>query len=120
LFLPDGISSFKSGSQTYLITANEGDARADWGTANVEENRVGDAAYVLDTTKFGGATGVAAIKANAALGRLTVTNRYGDFDNDGKFDSIFAFGGRSFSIWNSTTGALVWDSKDEFGTFSKA
>ncbi|MES2726593.1 MAG: choice-of-anchor I family protein [Bacteroidota bacterium] len=119
LFLPDGISSFKSGSQTYLITANEGDARADWGTANVEENRVGDAAYVLDTTKFGGATGVAAIKANTALGRLTVTNRYGDFDNDGKFDSIFAFGGRSFSIWNSTTGALVWDSKDEFEQITK-
>ena len=113
MFLPDGISHFKAGNQSYLVTANEGDARADWGTANNEENRVGDAAYVLDSTKFGGAAGVAAIKANTALGRLTVSNRTGDFNNDGKIDSIFCFGARSFSIWNGTTGALVWDSKDE-------
>jgi 2',3'-cyclic-nucleotide 2'-phosphodiesterase (5'-nucleotidase family) len=113
MFNPDGISSYKVGNQTYLVTANEGDARADWGSANNEEVRVNNASYVLDTTKFGGASGVAAVKANSALGRLNVTNRYGDFNNDGKFDSIFVFGTRSFSIWNSTTGALVWDSKDE-------
>lgn len=113
MFNPDGISSYKVGSQTYLVTANEGDARADWGSANNEEVRVNNASYVLDTIKFGGASGVAAVKANSALGRLNVTNRYGDFNNDGKFDSIFVFGTRSFSIWNSTTGALAWDSKDE-------
>lgn len=114
MYMPDGISSYKNGSQTYLVTANEGDARADWGAANNEENRLNDVAYVLDTAKFGGAAGVAAIKANSFLGRLTVSNKTGDFDNDGKMDSIFAFGARSFSIWNGTTGALVWDSKDEF------
>jgi 2',3'-cyclic-nucleotide 2'-phosphodiesterase/3'-nucleotidase/5'-nucleotidase len=114
MYNPDGISSYKVGTQNYFVTANEGDARADWGTANNEEVRVNNAAYVLDTTKFGGATGVAAVKANSALGRLNVTNRYGDFNNDGKFDSIFVFGTRSFSIWNGSTGALVWDSKDEF------
>jgi 2',3'-cyclic-nucleotide 2'-phosphodiesterase (5'-nucleotidase family) len=113
MYNPDGISSYKVGNQTYLATANEGDARADWGTANNEEVRVNNAAYVLDTTKFGGATGVAAIKNNAALGRLNVTKNYGDFNTDGKIDSIFTFGARSFSIWNATTGALVWDSKDE-------
>lgn len=114
MYMPDGISHFKAGNQSFLVTANEGDARADWGTANNEENRVNEAAYVLDTSKFGGAAGVAAIKANSYLGRLTVTNKTGDFNNDGKFDSIFAFGARSFSIWNGSTGALVWDSKDEF------
>ncbi|MES2559863.1 MAG: choice-of-anchor I family protein [Bacteroidota bacterium] len=114
LFLPDGISSYNVGGQNYFITANEGDARADWGAANNEEVRLSDVTYVLDTVKFGGAANVAALKANAALGRLNVTNRFGDFNNDGKFDSIFTFGGRGFSIWNATTGALVWDSKDEF------
>jgi hypothetical protein len=84
--MPDGISSYKVGSQNYLVTANEGDARADWGAANNEENRVGDAAYVLDTAKFGGTSAVTAIRSNLALGRLTVTNRYGDFNNDGKPD----------------------------------
>ncbi len=120
LFLPDGISSYKAGNQTYLVTANEGDARADWGNANNEEMRVNDATYVLDTVKFGGASSVAAIKANTGVGRLNVSNRYGDFNNDGKFDSIFAFGSRSFTIWNATTGALVWDSKDQLEQITKS
>lgn len=110
IYNPDAIAY----SNGFLFTANEGDARADWGAANVEEIRFGNSAYVLDTAKFGGAAAVAALKANSALGRLTVSNRFGDFDNDGKMDSAFCFGGRSFSVWNATTGALVWDSKDQF------
>lgn len=114
MYQPDAISSYKVGNQTFLVTANEGDARADWGSANNEEVRAGNAAYVLDSTKFGGSANVTALKLNGALGRLNVTNRFGDFNNDGKFDSIFTYGARSFSIWNGTTGALVWDSKDDF------
>ncbi|MFN7313978.1 MAG: choice-of-anchor I family protein [Bacteroidota bacterium] len=114
MYQPDAISGFEVGGTTYLVTANEGDARADWGTANNEEIRMGNAAYVLDTLKFGGASQVTALKTATALGRLNVSNRYGDFNNDGKFDSIFCFGARSFSIWNGNTGTLVWDSKDEF------
>lgn len=30
LYLPDGIASYSVNGQTYLVTANEGDARADW------------------------------------------------------------------------------------------
>jgi hypothetical protein len=114
MYQPDGISSYRVGGQTFLVTANEGDARADWGAANNEEVRVNNASFILDTVKFGGASNVSALKANAGLGRLNVTNRYGDFNNDGKFDSIFTFGARSFSIWDGATGALVWDSKDDF------
>ena len=114
MYQPDGISSYRVGSQNYLVTANEGDARADWGAANNEEVRVNNAAFVLDTVKFGGASNVAFLKSDSILGRLNVSNRWGDFNNDGKFDSIFTFGARSFSIWNGATGALVWDSKDDF------
>lgn len=114
MYQPDAISSYKVGNQTFLVTANEGDARADWGTPNNEEIRAGHASYVLDSTKFGGSANVTALKLNGALGRLNVTNRFGDFNNDGKFDSIFTYGARSFSIWNGSTGALVWDSKDDF------
>ncbi len=114
MYQPDAISSYNVGNQTYLVTANEGDARADWGNANNEEVRVGATSFVLDTVKFGGVSNVTAIKANGGLGRLNVTNRFGDFNNDGKFDSIFTYGSRSFSIWNGSTGALVWDSKDDF------
>ena len=114
MYQPDAISSYKVGTQTFLVTANEGDARADWGSANNEEVRAGATSFVLDTVKFGGVSNVTALKANGALGRLNVTNRFGDFNNDGKFDSIFTYGARSFSIWNGSTGALVWDSKDDF------
>jgi 2',3'-cyclic-nucleotide 2'-phosphodiesterase (5'-nucleotidase family) len=114
MYQPDGISSYSVGGQNYLVTANEGDARADWGAANNEEVRVNNATFVLDTVKFGGAANVAFLKADSILGRLNISNRWGDFNNDGKFDSIFTFGARSFSIWNGATGALVWDSKDDF------
>lgn len=114
MYQPDAIASYKVGDTTYLITANEGDARADWGSINNEEIRFGNSGYVLDTAKFGGATNVAALKSNNALGRLNVTKFFGDNNKDGKMDSAFCFGARSFSVWNGSTGALVWDSKDEF------
>jgi hypothetical protein len=37
----------------------------------------------------------------------------GDTDGDGDFDELVGFGARSFSIWNGTTGQLVFDSKNE-------
>jgi 2',3'-cyclic-nucleotide 2'-phosphodiesterase / 3'-nucleotidase / 5'-nucleotidase len=119
MYQPDAIASYKAGSNTFLVTANEGDARADWGAANVEDVRFGSTTYLVDTNKFGGAAAVAALKANTVMGRLNVSNKYGDFNNDGLFDSIFCFGARSFSIWNGSTGQLVWDSKDEFEQLTK-
>ena len=108
---PDAIASFELpaslGGGRYLITANEGDAREY--TALTEAVRLGDAGYVLDPTVFPQA---AVLKRASALGRLNVTNRLGDTDGDGDFDEIYAFGGRSFSILNATTGALVHDSGD--------
>lgn len=120
MYQPDAIASYKVGSTTYLVTANEGDVRADWGTANNEETDLRASTYKLDTAKFGGATAVALLKSTNARGRLKVTSKYGDFNNDGKFDSAFSFGGRSFSIWNGSTGALVYDSKDEFEKITAA
>jgi 2',3'-cyclic-nucleotide 2'-phosphodiesterase (5'-nucleotidase family) len=113
MYQPDAIAYVKAGGTNYLISANEGDVRADWGTANNEEIRFGNALYVVDTAKFGGVANVTAMKALTAMGRLNVTSKYGDFNNDGKFDSVFCYGARSFSIWNANTGSLVWDSKDE-------
>ena len=110
---PDAIASFELpatlGGGRYLITANEGDAREYTGMNEV--NRLGDAAYVLDPTAFPQA---AMLKNTSALGRLNVTNKLGDTDGDGDFDQIYAFGGRSFSILNAGTGALVHDSGDLF------
>jgi hypothetical protein len=107
LYLPDAISKYKVGGVDYILTANEGDARAY--TGFTEEKRV--AQLTLDATKFPNA---AELQNNYALGRLTVTDKLGDTDNDGDIDSIFCMGARSFSIWNATTGQLVYDSGDDF------
>ncbi|MBC7784848.1 MAG: choice-of-anchor I family protein, partial [Burkholderiales bacterium] len=106
MYQPDGIAAFSSAGQTYLITANEGDARAYTGLN--EEARV--STLNLDATAFPNA---ATLKGNGpdSIGRLTVTNKLGDTDNDGDFDQLYVYGSRSFSIWKDD-GTLVFDSGD--------
>jgi Ca2+-binding RTX toxin-like protein len=105
MYQPDAISSFTINGQTYLITANEGDARDYTGFS--EEARVGSLS--LDPTAFPNATN---LKNNAALGRLNVTKTLGNPDGDGDYDKLYAFGARSFSIWTAE-GNLVYDSGDQ-------
>ena len=104
---PDALAAFEVAGVRYLSTANEGDAR-EYSALN-EQSRLGAATYVLDAAAFPNA---ALLKNAQVLGRLNVTNRLGDTDGDGDFDQIYAYGGRSFSIYNATTGALVHDSGD--------
>jgi hypothetical protein len=106
-YLPDAIYSYSVGSNIYLVTANEGDAR-DY-TTFTEERRVSQ--LNLDPTIF---PNQAELKHNSVLGRLRCTNRNGDIDNDNDFDTVYVFGGRSFSIWNALTGSLVYDSRNDF------
>lgn len=101
-YLPDAIAYFESNSTPYLALANEGDTR-DW-AGYKEEIRVKD--MKLDPTKFPNAS---VLQQDAQLGRLTATRAYGDIDGDGDFDEIFVPGGRSASIINPTTGALIAD-----------
>ena len=106
MYQPDALAAFQYGGKRYLITVNEGDARDYDGFS--EEERVAD--LTLDTTAFPNA---ADLQDDAKLGRLTVTTALGDVDLDGDFDQLYVPGGRSFSIWNATTGALVFDSGAE-------
>ncbi len=106
MYQPDAIANFRSGDKHYLITVNEGDTR-DY-DAFSEEERVADLA--LDPAAFPNA---AALQQDENLGRLTVTKSLGDIDSDGDFDRLYVPGGRSFSIWNARTGALVFDSGAE-------
>ncbi|WP_458626337.1 choice-of-anchor I family protein [Winogradskyella sp. PC D3.3] len=107
MYMPDALASYEIAGTTYLVTANEGDAR-EYDTFE-EEIKVGD--LNLDPTIFPNAD---ALQLESNLGRLTATNANGDIDNDGDFDEIHIFGSRSFSIWNATTGTLVYDSADDF------
>lgn len=105
-YMPDAIASYNYNGTNYLFTANEGDAREYAGF--VEVKRLGT--VMLDPVAF--PTG-ATLKTDAQLGRLNITTTLGDKDGDGDFDAIYSFGARSFSVWNASTGALVWDSKNE-------
>ncbi|MBK7434528.1 MAG: choice-of-anchor I family protein [Chitinophagaceae bacterium] len=106
VYMPDAISVLEYNGIPYLFTANEGDAREY--TALTEAKRV--KSMVLDPTAFPGA---ATLKLDAQMGRLNVTTKLGDTDNDGDYDELYSFGARSFSIWNGNTGAQVFDSKND-------
>jgi hypothetical protein len=109
MYQPDAIAAYSAGGQTYLVTANEGDARDYPGLR--EEARV--SALPLNTALFtSAACGGVACTNNAALGRLTVTRELGRNPLTGRYDALYAFGARSISIW-AADGRQVWDSGDE-------
>jgi 2',3'-cyclic-nucleotide 2'-phosphodiesterase (5'-nucleotidase family) len=98
MYLPDQIAAFKMHGKTFVLSANEGDARDYDGFA--EEERAGD---VADTSV------IPAADDNAQLGRLTVTTA-APATPTGQAE-LYAFGSRSFSIWDAA-GNQVWDSGD--------
>ena len=106
MYEPDAIAAYRAKGRTYLVTANEGDAR-EW-PGFVEEARV--STLTLDSAAFPDA---AALKQNANLGRHTVTKALGDADGNNAYENLFTLGGRSFSIW-STDGEQVYDSGSDF------
>ena len=116
--MPDTVATYEVGGKTYVVSANEGDARVD----SRDASRFGDTSgndsmnSLLDSNYPGTATGV---RATGELGRLNVSRIDGDSDADGKIDEIRAFGTRSFSIWEMTTSGLVlaYDSDNFFETY---
>jgi len=109
MYQPDEMAAYEVDGETYLAVANEGSGRESDGFN--EEVRVEDLS--LDPEVFPDAE---TLQLPENLGRLTVTNTLGDTDGDGDFDELYAFGGRSFTIWKPTeTGLeLVFDSGSEF------
>ncbi len=118
VYLPDGISSYTVNGKTYFLTANEGDDRGDFLTgASADTARFKDILANLDPKAFP-ADVLNAIKSDQELGRLTLLTKhaggnYGDTDGDGDFDRVYVLGGRSFSIWDASTGTQVFDSGEE-------
>ena len=103
IYMPDAIASFSIGGTPYFITANEGDDRDDF-LATGETGRV--SSLNLDPTAFPNA---AALQANTELGRLTVIRTMG-LNGNNQYDKLYTLGGRSFSIYNASTGQQVYDS----------
>ncbi|MAW57721.1 MAG: alkaline phosphatase [Oceanospirillales bacterium TMED33] len=106
MYQPDAIATYEINGATYLVTANEGDAKDYDGFS--EETRV--AKLTLDKTMFPNAE---ELQKPEHLGRLKTTTTMGDTDGDGDHDLVYAYGGRSFSIW-AQDGTLLFDSGNAF------
>ncbi|MFT7404402.1 choice-of-anchor I family protein [Zhongshania sp.] len=118
LYQPDGISAYRFGNKNYFVTANEGKVRAN--TAFTE------AVQAQELDGVGGKPSIdtanpsfLAAQDSDQLGRLIVSTKSGDTDNDGDIDQISAFGGRSFSIWNED-GELMYDSGSDLAKVTQA
>jgi len=120
MYLPDAIASYSVDGVRYLITANEGDARADWPGFNEETRVRAHCTAGLDPAVFPDA---ANLILDANLGRLRITSSANGGSSGknaaGQCTELSAFGARSFSIW-TTDITRVYDSGDDFEQRTKA
>ena len=114
-FNPDAIANYNVNGTNYLITANEGDEKEYIGFT--ERTTVGANSYILDPILFPNAN---VLKQTYNMGRFRVTNLNGNLDTDTDFEEINCVGTRSFSIFNSDTKQLIFDSGDDFEMFTAA
>ena len=120
MYQPDTITSYQYNGATFILSANEGDSR-DY-DAYSEEVRVED---IIDEDELNMSLSPSLQTAydlsggDDGLGRLKVTTALGDADENGEFEALYAYGARSFSIWDQNIN-LVYDSGDDFGKISAA
>jgi len=135
IYMPDSIATFSHSGKDYLITANEGDSREDW--LNPIANQVScEAAGYFFFTEDGICVDEFSAKDyydadNVTLNSgLTSNGGFGEDDElrrlkfsyfttklmngSTNFEKLYAYGARSFSIWDAETGILVFDSGSDF------
>jgi 2',3'-cyclic-nucleotide 2'-phosphodiesterase / 3'-nucleotidase / 5'-nucleotidase len=129
IHMPDAIDNVEIGGVTYLLTANEGDAREYEGLTDV--SRVRDLRDVVaERTGLDRPSRANALCADAfpernalvevnELGRLNVSTIDGYDAENGCFFELHALGARSFSIF-TTDGTLVFDSGEDFERITHA
>lgn len=143
-YQPDSIASYKVKGTNYIVTANEGDAReyidGDISEANCSAAAQNDARSnttylwddecivykdewkIEDLMEDEAPHSSATFSANAAalnesIPDLVVSPTLGYNAQTNSYDSLYAFGGRSFSIFNED-GELVFDSGNDFETIT--
>jgi hypothetical protein len=102
LYQPDAVVAYSHTGRTYLVMANEGDAR-DNGSNDAEDERRGSA----------GNAAIEYVADGSELGRLTFSNV-----DSARGGPLVAFGGRSFSI-RDTDGNIVFDSGSQLDSEAK-
>ncbi|WP_298309231.1 choice-of-anchor I family protein [Flavobacterium sp.] len=114
-YIPDAVANYNVAGTNYIVTANEGDEKEY--TGFTERTTVGASTYTLDASNFPNAS---VLKQSYNMGRFRVTNLNGNTDADAEFETINAVGTRSFSIFNTTTKQIVFDSGDAFERYTAA
>lgn len=141
MYMPDTLSSFRYNGRDYLVTANEGDDREDW-LAPITDTAACTAAGFLvsggacsDRLELRNVNGtntpyvtlgaaLAGLNTDGTLGRLRVSYSTTYRMNGGTITAgtpsvatlnrLYAYGGRSFAIWDAATGEQVFDSGNAF------
>ncbi|WP_058308389.1 choice-of-anchor I family protein [Gracilibacillus massiliensis] len=120
IYQPDGMDIINIEGKSYILTANEGDAQ-DWDGFS-EEERVEDLIddYQLNADLYDGYTQEEldqlvdnGLFDNEQLGRLKTSISH-PVNEEGKYEAIYGYGGRSFSIWDADSLDLVYDSGSDF------
>jgi hypothetical protein len=122
MYQPDTIGALDIDDETYLVTANEGDAREYDALFEVGILTQTDDGFILAIDDDGESrTEDVPVDESAfedgeleALVGLEATAVRGDTDGDGAIERLHVFGGRSFAVWRVTAGEveLVYESGD--------
>lgn len=128
VYQPDTIANFTWKDATFIVTANEGDAREYFfeaadeaactaaGGVDFDEDdgclAYTDEVKVEDLTAAANSE-LAMLQATGEADDLRVTSAMGDADGDGEYEAAYAYGARSFTIWDQN-GLVVYDSGDDF------
>jgi len=137
VYMPDAVATYTVNGVPYVVTANEGDSR-DY-AAHVDELRIKDITDdptngidlpLADVLSFGadydqdGDVDALDFLEDEALGRLKIVTDLGttgaSCDATGTaptgctYTALYAFGARSFSIFNAESQTLVFDSGNDF------
>lgn len=102
MYMPDGIAAYEVNGQTYLLSANEGDATG-W-SDRTNESKIKDMKAML------------AQDSEAAIflaDKGTVYDKV-EVASDMGADGLYLYGARSFSIWKAQDMSLVYDSGSDF------
>lgn len=127
LLMPDAIASYTVGGRTYLVTANEGDGRewpllangeADEANAGFYKNEVKaskvKASQVAPTLPQAQKDFLALAREKDSVLASVVLHAEKSRNDEGLYDRLYVFGGRSFSILDAETLELVFDSGSQF------
>jgi len=118
MYQPDAIETYSVDGETYLVAADEGDAREYAAMFETGVLKQVDGQWGLDATEDDGDNIDVEVDASGfddgvleSLAGLEVTTEYGDTDDDGVIEELHLFGARLFSVHDSD-GNRVYESGD--------